>query len=43
MEILEELDGAPPAVPPMLAAAYPDRFRKITNYELRITNGNILA
>jgi len=27
MEILEELDGAPPAVPPMLAAAYPDRFK----------------
>jgi uncharacterized protein YecE (DUF72 family) len=33
MEILEELDGAPPAVPPMLAAAYPDRFHKITNNE----------
>ena len=32
MEILEELDGTPPAVPPMLADAYPDRFRKITNY-----------
>jgi len=26
MEILEELDGAPPAVPPLLEAAYPDRF-----------------
>lgn len=26
MEILEELDGVPPAVPPLLAAAYPDRF-----------------
>jgi uncharacterized protein YecE (DUF72 family) len=26
MEILEELDGTPPSVPPMLAAAYPDRF-----------------
>jgi uncharacterized protein YecE (DUF72 family) len=26
MEILEELDGAPPAVPPLLAASYPDRF-----------------
>jgi uncharacterized protein YecE (DUF72 family) len=26
MEILEELDGTPPPVPPMLAAAYPDRF-----------------
>jgi uncharacterized protein YecE (DUF72 family) len=26
MEILEELDGTPPAVPPMLAASYPDRF-----------------
>jgi uncharacterized protein YecE (DUF72 family) len=26
MEILEELDGKPPAVPPLLAAAYPDRF-----------------
>jgi uncharacterized protein YecE (DUF72 family) len=25
-EILEELDGTPPPVPPMLAAAYPDRF-----------------
>jgi uncharacterized protein YecE (DUF72 family) len=28
MEILEELDGKPPAVPPMLAASYPDRFQK---------------
>jgi uncharacterized protein YecE (DUF72 family) len=27
MEILEELDGAPPAVPPLLAAAYPDRLK----------------
>jgi uncharacterized protein YecE (DUF72 family) len=27
MEILEELDGTPPAVPPLLAASYPDRFR----------------
>jgi uncharacterized protein YecE (DUF72 family) len=26
MEILEELDGTAPQVPPMLAAAYPDRF-----------------
>lgn len=26
MEIMEELDGVPPAVPPVLAAAYPDRF-----------------
>jgi uncharacterized protein YecE (DUF72 family) len=26
MEILEELDGAPPAVPPLLAASYPARF-----------------
>jgi uncharacterized protein YecE (DUF72 family) len=26
VEILEELDGAPPAVPPLLAAAYPSRF-----------------
>jgi hypothetical protein len=26
MEILEELEGRPPAVPPMLAAAYPERF-----------------
>jgi len=26
MEILEELDGTPPAVPPLLAASYPDRF-----------------
>jgi uncharacterized protein YecE (DUF72 family) len=29
MEILEELDGIPPPVPPMLAAAYPDRFPAI--------------
>jgi uncharacterized protein YecE (DUF72 family) len=28
MEILEELDGVPPAVPPLLAAAYPDRFAR---------------
>ncbi len=27
MEILEELDGRAPDVPPMLVAAYPDRFR----------------
>ena len=27
MEILEELDGRPPAVPPLLAAAYPDRLK----------------
>lgn len=27
MEILEELDGVPPEVPPMLAASYPERFR----------------
>ncbi len=27
MEILEELDGTPPAVPPLLAASYPDRFQ----------------
>ena len=26
MEILEELDGTPPEVPPLLAAAYPMRF-----------------
>ena len=26
MEILEELDAEPPAVPPLLEAAYPDRF-----------------
>ena len=26
MEILEELDGVRPAVPPLLAASYPDRF-----------------
>jgi uncharacterized protein YecE (DUF72 family) len=26
MEILEELDGEPPAVPPLLEAAYPERF-----------------
>jgi uncharacterized protein YecE (DUF72 family) len=28
IEILEELDATPPAVPPLLAAAYPDRFSK---------------
>jgi uncharacterized protein YecE (DUF72 family) len=28
MEILEELDAAPPAVPPLLAESYPDRFSK---------------
>jgi uncharacterized protein YecE (DUF72 family) len=28
VEILEELDATPPAVPPLLAEAYPDRFRK---------------
>ncbi len=27
MEILEELDAAPPAVPPLLAAAYPERLK----------------
>jgi uncharacterized protein YecE (DUF72 family) len=27
MEILEELDGVPPAIPPLLAASYPDRFK----------------
>ena len=27
IEILEELDATPPAVPPLLAAAYPNRFR----------------
>jgi uncharacterized protein YecE (DUF72 family) len=27
MEILEELDAAPPAIPPQLAASYPDRFK----------------
>jgi uncharacterized protein YecE (DUF72 family) len=27
IEIMEELDAQPPAVPPLLAAAYPDRFR----------------
>ncbi len=26
MEILEELDATPPAIPPLLAASYPDRF-----------------
>jgi uncharacterized protein YecE (DUF72 family) len=26
IEIMEELDAVPPAVPPLLAAAYPDRF-----------------
>jgi uncharacterized protein YecE (DUF72 family) len=26
IEIMEELDATPPAVPPLLAAAYPDRF-----------------
>jgi uncharacterized protein YecE (DUF72 family) len=26
IEILEELDATPPAVPPLLAASYPDRF-----------------
>ena len=26
MEIMEELDATPPAIPPLLAAAYPDRF-----------------
>ncbi len=30
MEILEELDGAPPAVPPALKAAYPERFNPRT-------------
>ncbi len=29
IEILEELDTAPPAVPPLLAAAYPERAGKI--------------
>ncbi len=28
MEIMEELDAAPPAVPPLLQASYPDRFLK---------------
>ena len=28
MEILEELDGVPPAVPPLLAESYPDRFKR---------------
>jgi len=28
MEILEELDGVAPAVPPLLAESYPDRFAK---------------
>jgi uncharacterized protein YecE (DUF72 family) len=27
MEILEELDATPPAIPPLLAASYPERFR----------------
>jgi uncharacterized protein YecE (DUF72 family) len=27
MEIIEELDATPPAVPPLLAASYPDRFK----------------
>jgi uncharacterized protein YecE (DUF72 family) len=31
MEIVEELDAAPPAVPPLLAAAYPDRFKSPLN------------
>jgi uncharacterized protein YecE (DUF72 family) len=26
MEIMEELDATPPAIPPLLAVAYPDRF-----------------
>ena len=29
IEILEELDATPPAVPPLLAASYPDRFRAV--------------
>ena len=28
MEILEELDATPPAIPPLLAESYPDRFKK---------------
>ncbi len=28
MEIIEELDAAPPAVPPLLVEAYPDRFAR---------------
>lgn len=31
MEIMDELDAAPPAVPPLLEASYPDRFEKHTN------------
>ncbi len=31
MEILEELDETPPAVPPLLEAAYPDRFSGPSN------------
>jgi uncharacterized protein YecE (DUF72 family) len=27
MEILEELDAVPPAIPPLLASSYPDRFK----------------
>jgi uncharacterized protein YecE (DUF72 family) len=27
IEILEELDATPPAIPPLLAASYPDRFK----------------
>ncbi len=30
MEILEELDATPPAIPPLLAASYPDRFRNLS-------------
>jgi len=30
-DILEELDARPPAIPPLLAAAYPDRFRAAGN------------
>jgi uncharacterized protein YecE (DUF72 family) len=31
MEIMEELDATPPAIPPLLAASYPDRFEKDKN------------
>ncbi len=29
MEIMEELDATPPAIPPLLEASYPDRFRSV--------------
>jgi uncharacterized protein YecE (DUF72 family) len=30
MEIIEELDATPPAVPPLLAESYPDRFKPLS-------------